>query len=130
MDYRKMLAAYITHVGAAEGTDFLGNGPSAGVLGLMDEENIELAKVRDEMLPYHYRYYDADGNPISDERRKELVEYAERNQRTAKIRQDVEKLLVELTDATERGSLNAADRIVAQLAEKTAALEKLTRTHT
>lgn len=50
MDYRKILIAYIDHVGRCEGVDFLGSGPSEVLPGLTEEEGIALAKARDASL--------------------------------------------------------------------------------
>jgi hypothetical protein len=41
-DYRKLLIAYIAHVGDCEGTDFLGNSAKDGIKGLSEEEVEEL----------------------------------------------------------------------------------------
>lgn len=44
MDYRKILVAYIAHVGREEGTDFLG----APIAGLTGEENALLCEASAE----------------------------------------------------------------------------------
>lgn len=58
MDWRKILAAYIEHVGATEGVDFL-----PGVSGLTDEENAALAELA------------AEGG-CTNEHRERLLKYA------------------------------------------------------
>lgn len=70
VDYRKILIAYINHVGSVEGVDFLGDDQSTFVAGLSDEENVELAKARDATSPEEggrhavSRYYDIHGEPL------------------------------------------------------------------
>lgn len=48
VDYRKMLVAYIKHVHACEGTDFLQWSPSGPIGGLAQEELDELDKLAEE----------------------------------------------------------------------------------
>lgn len=47
-DYKRMLVAYIGHVGECEGTDFLGRSADDGICGLTFEEVEELRRLIDE----------------------------------------------------------------------------------
>lgn len=65
IDYRKILIAYMDMWGRAEGVDGLGDGPKEDALpGLTEEEQIELAKIRDAGRSRH-RYYGPDGLPLN-----------------------------------------------------------------
>lgn len=69
IDYRKILIAYINHVGQMEGVDMLGEDASENLSALDEEENIALAKARDATPPElggrdRYRYYDTNGEPL------------------------------------------------------------------
>jgi hypothetical protein len=65
-DYRKMLIAYIRLVGDREGVDFMDTdaGPTEEFDGFTEEEEIEMAKIRDLGRLPAYRYYDENGTPI------------------------------------------------------------------
>jgi hypothetical protein len=64
VDYRKILIAYMHHVGECEGIDFLGTGPSEELGGLSPEEAVELAKVRDLGRKLPDRFYDDARKPL------------------------------------------------------------------
>lgn len=48
LNWREILKRYIVHVGAMEGVDFLGHEGTTDVHGLTPDENLALAKARDE----------------------------------------------------------------------------------
>jgi hypothetical protein len=60
IDYRKILIAYVDHVGECEGVDFLEDGPAAHQPGLTEEEAVELAKIRDIGRIPGCRFYKQD----------------------------------------------------------------------
>ena len=47
-DYKKLLLAYINHIGEIEGTDFLGKSADHGINGLEADEIEELRRVSKE----------------------------------------------------------------------------------